>query len=79
MSWADIFKAIQQGIVADGKHKHNASDVTEGMLGGEVKANATAVTSLSTSQVRNISIGTTEMVAGTSTLACGDFYAMLEV
>ena len=60
-------------------HNQSASTITAGTLGGAVVANASAVTNLGNKQVRNIYIGTTEMVAGTSSLACGDFYAMLEV
>ena len=60
-------------------HTQAASTITAGTLGGAVVANASAVAALETSQIRNISVGTTELVAGTSTLACGDFYAMLEV
>lgn len=41
---------------------------------GRFIANSTAVADLSTAQVRNISIGTTALTAGTSTLAAGTIY-----
>lgn len=60
-------------------HNQAASTITAGTLGGAVVANASAVATLGTKQVRNMYAGTTEMVAGTSELACGDIYVQLEV
>ena len=59
-------------------HKQSASTVTEGTLGGEVKANQSSVSNISTPQVRNIYAGTEDLVAGTSPLASGDIYFVYE-
>jgi hypothetical protein len=57
-------------------HSQAASTVTAGTLAGQVIANATAVTTLTTAQVRNIYAGTTDMTAGTTALTTGDIYLM---
>lgn len=49
-----------------------------GTLGGQVVANAAAVATLGTAQVRNTKIGTTDMTAGSSALATGDSYHVYE-
>ena len=68
---------------ADGKaalsHNHAASDITAGTLAGQVLANASAVSTVGTAQVRNISAGTTDMTAGKSTLKTGDIYFVYEL
>ena len=44
----------------------------------KVMANATTAASLGTTQLRNISAGTTELTSGTSALATGDIYVQYE-
>ena len=63
---------------APASHTQAASTITAGTLAGEVKANATAVATLATAQVRNIYAGTTDLTAGTSVLATGDIYFVYE-
>lgn len=55
-----------------------ASAVTTGTLGGQVVANATAVATLGTAQVRNIYAGTTDLTPGVSPLPSGDIYIVYE-
>lgn len=55
-----------------------ASKIQTGTFAGQVNANATAVSSYSTSQVRNIKASTSDLTAGTSTLATGDIYLVYE-
>lgn len=45
-----------------------------GTFDGAVKANATAVATLGTAQVRNISINSTDLTASSSALTTGDVY-----
>ena len=45
---------------AESNHTHSASDITAGTLGGSVVANTTAVGTLTTKQVRNITISTAD-------------------
>lgn len=61
----------------------NAADVgaaksdlsnASGTFGGAVKANASAVSSLGTAQVRNVIISASDLTAGSSALATGDSY-----
>ena len=63
---------------ADISHNQAASTITAGTLAGATKANATAVATLADAQVRNIYAGTTDLTAGTSTLATGDIYFVYE-
>lgn len=63
---------------ADADHDHAASDITAGTFAGKVLANATSVATVETKQVRNIYAGTTDMTAGTTTLASGDIYVVYE-
>ena len=63
---------------AASSHTQAASTVTAGTLAGQVKANASAVTTLSTAQVRNIRAGTADMTAGTTALTTGDIYFVYE-
>ena len=63
---------------AQASHNHAASQVTAGTLGGKVLGNATSVATLGDKQVRNIYAGTTDMVAGTTTLTTGDIYIVYE-
>lgn len=55
-----------------------ASAITAGTLAGQVKANATAVQTLGTAQVRNIYFGTSALTSS-DTLAEGDLYFQYEV
>lgn len=55
-------------------HNQAASTITAGTLGGQVVANASAVSGITTKQVRNISAGTTDMTPGVTALASGDIY-----
>lgn len=59
-------------------HNQAASTVTAGTLGGQVVANASAVTSTATKQVRNIYAGTAAMTANTTALNTGDIYLQYE-
>lgn len=59
-------------------HNQAASTITAGTLAGKVLANATAQATLSDAQVRNISAGTTDLTAGSSTLASGTLYVVYE-
>lgn len=56
----------------------NASSIASGTFAGKVVANTTAVATLTNSQVRNIKAQTTDLTAGTSTLATGDIYLVYE-
>lgn len=49
-----------------------------GTLGGQTVANANAVSVVGTAQVRNIKAGTTDLTAGSSTLATGEIYFVYE-
>jgi len=62
---------------ANTTHSQAASTITAGTLGGAVTANASAVSNLNTSQVRNIKASTTDLTAGTA-LATGDIYIVYE-
>lgn len=60
-------------------HNHSAADInSSSTLGAQVKANATSVQTLGTSQVRNIYAGTSDMTAGTTALTTGDIYVVYE-
>ena len=74
---ADAHSELLSGK-ANAGHTQAASTITAGTLAGEVKANATAVATLATAQVRNIYAGTTDLTAGTSVLATGDIYFVYE-
>ena len=68
--------------LANGKaassHNQAASTITAGTLAGKVQANATAMETLSNAQVRDIKASTTDLTAGTSTLATGSLYFVYE-
>ena len=55
-----------------------ANWISAGTFAGKMVANASAVSNLTNSQVRNIYAGTTDLTAGTSTLATGDIYLCYE-
>jgi hypothetical protein len=63
---------------ADTTHNQAASTITAGTFAGQVNANATAVANVGTAQVRNITASTTDLTAGTSTLATGDIVFIYE-
>lgn len=72
---------LEKGL--DGKaassHNHSAADInSSSTLGAQVKANATSVQTLGTSQLRNIYAGTSDMTAGTTALTTGDIYVVYE-
>lgn len=59
-------------------NKPTASDIGAGVLGGRVMANADASANVENAQVRNILAGTTDLTAGTSSLASGALYFVYE-
>lgn len=59
-------------------HNQDASTITAGTFAGQVVANATAVATVGTAQVRNIYAGTSDMTAGSSSLATGALYFVYE-
>lgn len=63
---------------ADTTHNQAASTITAGTFAGQVNANATAAANVGTAQVRNITASTTDLTAGTSTLATGDIVFIYE-
>lgn len=63
---------------ADTSHTQGAETITAGTFKGRVLANATEVTVLTNSQVRNIKAQTDDLTAGTSTLATGDIVFVYE-
>ena len=69
-------KFVTQGELDD--HKQSASTITAGTFAGKVMANATTSADLSQSQVRNISAGTADLTAGSSSLGTGYIYFVYE-
>lgn len=63
---------------AASSHNQAASTITDGTLAGQVVANATAVATVGTAQVRNIYAGTDDMTAGSTALATGTLYFVYE-
>ena len=63
---------------AASSHNQAASTITDGTLAGQVVANATAVATIGTAQVRNIYAGTDDMTAGSTALATGTLYFVYE-
>ena len=63
---------------ADAAHTQAASTITAGTLAGKVQANAAAEATLADAQVRSIKASTTDLTAGTSTLATGEVYLVYE-
>ena len=59
-------------------HTQSASTIVSGMFPSWVKANTNAMKALSTSQLRNITISTTDLVEGESTLAEGEIYLVYD-
>ena len=74
-------KAASEYAAASHTHKPNsisASGESDMYFGSRVMANATAVATLTNSQVRNIYAGTSDMTAGTTALASGAIYVVYE-
>ena len=63
---------------ANASHTQPAGTITAGTLGGQVKANATAVAALDVAQVRSIRAGTADLTPGESALASGEVYLVYE-
>lgn len=63
---------------ANASHTQAAGTITAGTLGGQVKANATAVAALDVAQVRSIRAGTADLTPGESALATGEVYLVYE-
>lgn len=63
---------------ADASHTQAAGTITAGTLGGQVKANATAVAALDVAQVRSIRAGTADLTPGESALTTGEVYLVYE-
>ena len=63
---------------APASHTQAASTITAGTLGGQVKADYTAMSDIATAQVRNIQASTTDLTAGTTTLMTGQIYFVYE-
>ena len=59
-------------------HNQAASTITAGTLAGRVQANASAAATLGNAQIRDIIISTTDLTAGSSTLATGTLYIVYE-
>ena len=64
-SWYKIYTSDDKPTPSDigaaaSSHTHSASNITAGTLGGSVVANATSVGTLTTKQVRNITISTAD-------------------
>ena len=59
-------------------HTQSASTITSGVLPSWVKANSASEKALTTSQLRNIYVGTDDMTAGTTALATGEVYLVYE-
>ena len=77
-SFTESDPTVSSWAKAATKPTYDVSELGAGTLGGQVAANATAVTALGNAQVRNISAGTTDLTAGTSALATGSIYFMYE-
>ena len=69
------FESIQAGSA---EHTQPASSITEGTFAGKVNANVAAAESVAVAQVRDISAGTEDMVAGSSPLTTGTLYFVFE-
>lgn len=63
---------------AASSHNHGAGNITAGTFAGQVVANASATATIGTAQVRNIYAGTSDMIAGSSSLATGVLYFVYE-
>lgn len=59
-------------------NKPTLSDIGSGTFGGAVKANTTAMATLTDTQLRNIYAGTSDLTAGSSSLTSGSIYLVYE-
>lgn len=79
---SDFGYELEEALYPHLENQNNPHNVTAqhitGTFGGQVIANASAMTSLSTAQVRNIYAGTADMVAGTTELPTGSIYFVYE-
>ena len=71
-------KANKSDRMTPTAHNQSASTITAGTFGGQVVANATAVATVGTAQVRNIYAGTSDMTAGSTALTTGVVYFVYE-
>ena len=75
-SWGDV--SGKPSAFPPSAHTHNAEQVTAGTLAGKVLANAASAADVTASQLRNIYAGTSDMTAGSSSLATGCLYLVYE-
>jgi len=59
---------------ANSAHTHSATDIGSGILQGQVTANDAAQQQTQIAQLRNISMGTTSYIPGTTNMANGQIY-----
>ena len=77
--WHFNYAAGGDGKILDTlNYSSYALPLSGGTLGGQVVANASAVATLETKQVRNIYAGTSDLTAGSSALPTGDIYIVYE-
>lgn len=74
----DYIKKKTDALYATAGHTQSASTISSGTFTGTVYANASAQTNVNTSQIRNISAGTEDLVANGSSLASGTIYIVYE-
>ena len=74
----NYIKKKADAIYAAVSHTQSASTISSGTFTGTVYANASAQTNVNTSQIRNISAGTEDLVANGSSLASGTIYIVYE-
>ena len=70
--------ATKEYVDSKGVDSLTADKILSGTFGGQVNANATAVSNLATSQVRNISISETDLESGVSSLTTGEIVFVYE-
>jgi len=75
-SWGDV--TGKPSAFPPSAHTHNAEHVTAVTLAGKVLANAASAADVTASQLRNIYAGTSDMTAGSSSLATGCLYLVYE-
>lgn len=75
-SWGDV--TGKPSAFPPSAHTHNAEQVTAGTLAGKVLANAASAADVTAAQLRDIYAGTSDMTAGSSSLATGCLYLVYE-